>query len=603
MMSTLDGTIKERWTYFPKLINLIWSQMRLKEKIVFVLITLASGIFPVLALILLQQVIDTFIHVIAGEVSLDKAIYGTLAVAVVIWLSSLLEAVHQWQSTVIRELIKIRLQEQLLLRAASFPYSDFESPDTYDRLSMAQRGLDNSLRTFEELFTLVLQLNMAAGLLIYVGSIHYGFPILLLAGSVFVQLVQGRLNKAKYILDKKHTQTQRKLNYLNVLITGKEDAAEIRLFGLQSYFLNKRMSAFMQLRSERLDLEKTALKSRIWPGVGEQCTFLLVIVGVVLLIARGSLTVGYYASFLGAAERFRDSANTLLRSLVQIDGDLRYFRNVIDVLEQRSEHASGEKKVFLPTEPLRIQLHSVSFTYSGSDEAVLRHVSLCIEPGESVALIGRNGAGKTTLIKLILGLYKPTEGFITVNGVDLNDICPVWWHSRTAAILQEFVQYEGSVAENIAYGHLAKEQDLESIHLAAEFSGASEFIEALPEKYTTQLGKQFDEAGTDLSIGQWQKLALARAYLCNAPLLILDEPASALDAGAEADMYRRFQQMSIGKSVVWISHHLASTQIADRIVVLDQGRIVEEGSHAELIGCRGMYAEMYAIQSYLYEAK
>jgi ATP-binding cassette subfamily B protein len=247
-----------------------------------------------------------------------------------------------------------------------------------------------------------------------------------------------------------------------------------------------------------------------------------------------------------------------------------------------------------------IHFARVTFAYPGAARPVLDEIDLILQPGERVALVGENGAGKTTLAKLLLGLYQPTAGRILIDGVDLADLDLEWWRRRAAAVFQDYVKYELTVGENIGFGDVSRLNDTPAIRTAAARSGADAVVTELPLGYQTMLGKAYDEAGHDLSIGQWQKLAIARAYLRDAAVLVLDEPTAALDARAEVEVYRRFRDMAEGKTVLLISHRLGSARLADRIIVLEHGRIVEEGSHAELVARGGRYATMYTAQAQWY---
>lgn len=241
----------------------------------------------------------------------------------------------------------------------------------------------------------------------------------------------------------------------------------------------------------------------------------------------------------------------------------------------------------------------VEFTYPGNSTPALSGINLQVRPGERIALVGVNGSGKTTLVKLLLGLYRPTQGRILVDGTDLQDIAPDAWRTHVGAVFQDYARYALTVRENIGFGQLDRLDDDEAIRSAAKRSSAAELVETLPDGYDTILGKEF-ENGHDLSLGQWQKLALARAYLRDAALLVLDEPTSALDALAELDVYRRFSELSTGKTVLLISHRLGSARLADRILFLEDGRITEEGTHEDLITASGAYAELYAMQAEWY---
>ena len=227
-------------------------------------------------------------------------------------------------------------------------------------------------------------------------------------------------------------------------------------------------------------------------------------------------------------------------------------------------------------------------------------IDFTLSPGERVALVGRNGAGKSTLAKLLLGLYRPTDGRISMDGVDRDEIDAVEWRRKVAAVFQDYVRFELTARDNIGFGDLPRIEETPALELAAARSDSAGFISTLPASYDTMLGRAFDEKGQDISNGQWQRLASARAYFRDAPVLVLDEPTAALDAKAEVEVYRRFSDMSEGKSVLLISHRLGSARLADRIVFLDGGRIVEEGSHEELMALGGRYATMYSVQSEWY---
>jgi ATP-binding cassette subfamily B protein len=293
-----------------------------------------------------------------------------------------------------------------------------------------------------------------------------------------------------------------------------------------------------------------------------------------------------------------------------VDEDLRYIGDLIGYLafedasrpEQNRPLAAARllspRAGHVPT----IRFEAVSFAYPETDRPALEEIEFTLRAGEHVALVGRNGAGKSTLAKLLLGLYRPTRGRIIVDGIDLDEIDPRWWRLQTTAVFQDFVRYELTVRENIGFSDPDRLADVEAIERAAGRGGAAELIAGLPSTYDTTLGRAYDERGQDLSVGQWQKLALARAYMReSATVLVLDEPTSALDARAEAEVYRSFHKQARGKSAIFISHRLVSARTADRILLLDAGRIVEQGSHAELMRRAGLYARLYATQAGWYQ--
>ena len=442
--------------------------------------------------------------------------------------------------------------------------------------------------------------------LMYLGASSPLLPLPLVAGLIPFYIVRSRHNQRLYLLRRRQTASQRRLDYLGELLTGREAAAEVRLFGLGGYLLDKRQRLFRDKSDERLKLSREQSMAAVRSSLGDQITYGLVIVGIVALIAGGQLSVGYFAALLVAAERFRDGVMFLLSGIRTVDGDLRYLQDLLDYLDLEEEIPSGRTQppnsTGMPTssfarEPPVIRFEGASFTYPGVDTPALDGVDLDLRPGERVALVGANGAGKTTLAKLLVGLYRPTEGRIWVDGVDLAEVDPSEWRLHVAAVFQDYVRYEIAAGDNIGFGDLAKLNNLPAIEAAAGRSGADGVIADLSAGYDTVLGRAYDEQGQDLSQGQWQKLAIARAYLRDASVLVLDEPTAALDAKAEVDVYRQFRDVSQGKSVMLISHRLGSARLADRIIFLEKGRVVEEGTHAELVALDGRYAEMYSVQA------
>lgn len=342
---------------------------------------------------------------------------------------------------------------------------------------------------------------------------------------------------------------------------------------------------------------------------GKALTAGAVAVGLTVLIAQGRLSIGAFVAYLSATNQLGSSIGMVILGIAMIDGDLRYMQDVFDYLDLDEEmpdqrtissvptaNSSGEKPSPMPT----IRFEQVTFAYPHTAESVLRGISFTLQPGERIALVGANGAGKSTLAKLLLGLYQPTSGRITIDGVDLATLPPHWWYTQATAVFQNYAQYELTVQENIGFGNLSFLEDRWAIQTAAARSGADAVVAMLPSGYDTFLGKAYDEQGEDLSIGQWQKLALARAYLRDATVLVLDEPTAVLDARAEVDVYRQFRDAAQGRTTLLISHRLGSARLADRILVIDQGQITEEGRHEELIAQGGRYAELYSIQAAWY---
>ena len=572
-----------------------------------VAVSAAAGSVPIVAVIALKGLVDSTVLLITGDGALSAALLWVTALVVLNLLENAIREVEDWITSVSQDRMAARVEERLLVKAGSLTLAAFERPDLYDQLHRARQALDERLfMSMSHLLRLASVSVTAIGTLAYLTTAHPLFPFVLIIGLIPINVVTLTVYRKVWILTLAQTESERVLKYLSDLITQRPAAAEIRLFGLGKYLGERRQALASRLRLEQVGLSQEHFSKAGMMMGGEQITYGLVIVGVLVQVVRGVLTIGHFASYLAAAERFRDAISWAGSSWMRIDANLRYLADVIDYLAIDEVDASVDAStswspgVLTDRGAAAISFSAVSFAYPGTDTLVLDNVDLTVSPGERVALVGRNGAGKSTMAKLLLGLYRPTAGSLRVDGTDLAEIEPKDWRKSVAAVFQDYVRFELTVLDNIGFGDLPRADDKAAIVSAAVKSDADGFVATLPAQYETVLGRAFDENGQDISEGQWQRLASARAYFKGASILVLDEPTAALDAKAEVEVYRRFRDMSEGKSVLLISHRLGSARLADRIAFLDGGRIIEEGSHDQLMALGGQYAQMYAVQSEWY---
>jgi ATP-binding cassette subfamily B protein len=592
-----DGSVRERWRYLGRLLALLW-RLSPGAMAINVVVTLLIGLAPLLTLVALRHMVDAAVQA-TDRTRLGEALLWVVAYAVAAAVEQTTWILGSRLRDRIQDRMRLGIQERVIARAQSLPLLTFEEPELYDQLQRIEKGIDSRLfSTMSFTFRLGNTLITLLSLLLYVGAAHPLLPVILTAGTIGSLLFRLRLLRQRFFTERKQTEPQRRLDYLAALMSGREAAAEIRLFGLRDTLLPSWEQLAQELRDERLGLSAREFRVAGVTSAGQSLTFGLALLVVVYRVSQGLLSVGQYAAFVAVVQQFQMLLWVLLWDTALIDNDLRYIRDFFLYLDLAPEASGGAR---LPNDRLQqgIRFERVRFTYPGSDRPALDGIDLQIRPGERIALVGENGAGKTTLAKLLLGLYPPTEGRILADGTDLQELDPAAWRRRSAAVFQEFQQYHLTLRENIAFGNLERAGDDAAIQRAARLAGADEVAARLPRGYDTLLGKEFEE-GAELSLGQWQKIAVARAYLRDAEVLVLDEPTAALDARAEVEVYRQFRDVSEGKTVLLISHRLGSARLADRILVLDGGRIVEEGSHAELMRRGGPYARMLGTQAQWY---
>ena len=498
-------------------------------------------------------------------------------------------------------------QALILEKAASLDIAFYETPAFYDRLENAMRDVwrtQNLPWILLDTSGTVLSLLITSGLLM---GLHPLAAPLLVVTAIPQLVARARYVNLRFKMWTDRAPAQRMVNYLQSLLIEREPVKEVRLFGLETPFLQR----FRQFNQQLVDEYRSILFAQErWNLLAT----LLSVVGVGLIwvyairqAALARITLGDLALVFQAATQVRSGLGQLFTSMGVFYEHSLFVGNLYAFLELQPDAVAGalapKNTAHHPTiaQPIQqgIEFRHVSFGYPGAEHAVLQDVSFVIRPGTTVALVGENGAGKTTLIKLLTRFYDPTEGAILLDGRDLRDYDLADLRRTVGVIFQDFVRYHLTARENIGFGQLDQVQDTERIGRAADKGGALPVIEKLPKGYETLLGRTFEES-VDLSGGEWQKLALGRAFMRDAQVLILDEPTAALDALAEYEVYQRFAELTADKTTIFISHRFSTVRMAQQILVLEQGRLIEEGTHAELMACEGQYAKMFTTQAERY---
>lgn len=492
------------------------------------------------------------------------------------------------------------INERILEKAVELELRHFEDAEVYDKMQNARREASaRPLSLAMQAFAIgqnAVTLAALSGLLLRLSPASV---LVIVAASIPAFVAEARLSAESFRVNTWRAPEGRKLNYLEWILTRDSHVKEVKLFGLGPLVLGRYRALFRKFFEE----DRRIAIRRMRAGVAFGLVSLAAFYGMYALMAgraaQGAITLGDLTLYIAVFRQGQGAVQAILSAMGGMYEDALFMSNLFAFLGiPTGGEAARVRPALSPPRgrPGALELRDVSFRYPGKQEWALRHVTLTLAPGEKLGLVGENGAGKSTLVKLLLRLYEPTEGAILYGGVDLRDMDPADLRSRIGAVFQDFVRYQFTAAENIGLGNPLHVDDRPRIEEAARRGGAEPVIDALPQRYDTVLGGWF-ERGHEISAGQWQKLAIARAFMREAEVLILDEPTASIDAEAEHELFHRFQALAAHRSAIVISHRFSTVRIADRIGVLHGGHLEELGTHQELIARDGRYAHLFHLQA------
>jgi ATP-binding cassette subfamily B protein len=556
---------------------------------------LIRGVLPAALALTARGLVNACVDTLRGSAPTVEPLtpWLTLGLALTV-LEGLGQLVHKFLTQRLLDDLTYRVTTDVLTHAAQLDVATYDDPRFHDLLERAKQGPADQITSFiADSFGALGQSVQVATLLAVLAVIE---PLILVVAVCFALpyfRFQWRIALRHFAIEQARTTKRRWSSYFVGRLTGRAALGETKILHLAPLLITK----FRTLMAEFRDQDR-ALYLR---GLGGGSLFVVLttvaiyamFLRVAWRVVRDGLTLGDLAIFGGAATRLRNALEVLVLSVSNAMERTLYIGNVIDFLRVAPQPAASCDRV-PPAIRGDLVLEDVRFSYPGAAEPALDGISLHIRPGETVALVGENGAGKTTLVKLIARLYDADAGRLLFDGVDVRDWPRAQLYAQIAFVFQGFGRYEASAADNIAYGDWERLlADRDAVQAVAQLAGVDELIASLPAGYDTMLGREFGEC--DLSGGQWQKLAVARAFARTAALLILDEPTSNLDARAEYELFCRFQALAKGRTTIIVSHRFSTVSMADRIVVLDRGRVVETGTHDQLLARAGSYASLYAL--------
>ena len=490
---------------------------------------------------------------------------------------------------------------RVMRQAAELDLTTYEDPVFYDRLERARVQATDRLAMIQQMGRLLQQ---GLTTLIWTSILLYYSPwlVLLLAFGVLPTFL-GETHFAflGYAKNFRQTPAKRQMDYLRQVAGSREGAKELKLFNLSDYLTNRFTKLSLDIYQENVALSRKKLVAGGLLGVIATLGYYGAYVFVIWRAVNGSIdNIGTFALLTNSIIQASSNLQQVFSTASGIADQALFLTDLLAFFEMKPTVNANPEGALIPR-PIRrgFEFRNVSFAYPGTTRRVLSNFNFTLEPGERIALIGENGQGKTTVVKLITRLYDPTEGQILLDGVDLREYKLEDLHHEIGVIFQDFMRYEMTARENISVGRVESEHSQVEIETAAHKSLAESVIEKLPGGYDQMLGRRF-ESGVELSGGEWQRVALARAYLRDAQLLVLDEPTAALDAKSELEVFERFAELTTGKMALLISHRFSTVRMADRIVVLEGGRLVEEGTHPQLMALGGRYASMFEMQAASY---
>jgi ATP-binding cassette subfamily B protein len=590
--------MRDKFEYFRDSLKLVWRSAP-GWALANTIISILRSILPLLLIWLIKVVIDRITE--AASANSGNAVLNILwpvLAVVIVWF---FDEVSTDLGNYIRKKQSVQLEAYMygLLhqKAIKLDLIYFERPDYFDLLARASREApwrpNSILNNLISILRGLLSLFLMAGVLAF---LHWSIALLLLAVNIPGIWLRLHYSDVLYNFQKEQTPEARKTAYFNWLLTGDRPSRELRLFGLGNYFISLFKKSFFKTKEEEIRIVRKRTLIELISDLVKAAAVLITLLFIARETINGRLTLGQMAMFLLAFRQGMVAMKDLLGSLAGLYEDSLFIADTFEFLNLKENITAIPPVADVKDLNKNLSVENITFTYPGNSEKTIDNISFEIKKGEIIALVGPNGVGKSTLVRLLSRLYDPDSGYVKLDGTDVKHIEPDRYKKLFSVVFQDFMLYNLDAGENIRLGNIEEENPDEKIIASASAAGIHDLIKDLPKGYSTVIGNLFDDS-RELSWGEWQKIALARALYRDAPVLILDEPSSALDADTEYEIFSRFRETVRGRTAILISHRFTNVSLADRIIVLSKGIIAETGTHDELMNRKGIYFEMYTKQS------
>ncbi len=607
--------VKVTGGFFKRLFYIIKLVYEATPAVLFImaLLCILDGLLPVVGAYISKELINEIAHLL-GSVPTDswtQNLFTTMRPLLFLFIMFLsytflrrvLTRINTTVTGIAGELVVNHIRLKIIGKAKDVDMRSFDSPEFYEKLENANREAGmRPIHILNSTFSVISTFISAISFVVVLATLAPWAPLAIIITMVPSAIVTYHYRHTNFRYLRWHSKERREMNYYSALMVDKDRAKEIKLMGLAPSFIGKYKASFKKYFKglKRIMIKESAVQLAV--GLFTTAGTCALFVYVAYSIVFGNGEIGDYSLYTGAVTSISTYVTTMLTSTATIYEGTLFINNMMEFMDEEVTVVPSLPEPVVPSQntPHTIELRGVSFRYPGCDFDVIHNVNLTLNNGESVVLVGLNGAGKTTLIKLITRLYDPTEGEILLDGRNIKEYDIKALYDMFGIIFQDFGRYSLSVGENIAIGDVNTAHSMEDIVKASEQGGASEFIDKLPGGYATPLTRIFEENGIELSGGQWQKLSIARAFLKDSEFLILDEPTASLDPMAEAEIFNQFAELSKNKITIFVSHRLSGAVDADKIVVLEDGKIEEVGNHKELMERQGKYYTLFTTQAQKY---